>query len=119
VTTEILVAEFFRAQAAWRLARADGDPVRAARCAAALLDAAAFVATLTPQDADLAVLDAAGCFQGDTFDPGEEGVLICRWWQFGDPPYAGPRDLLAALSAAARQPSAPATRQPGAPATHR
>ncbi len=119
MTEEILVAEFLRAQAAWRLARADGDPVRAARCAAALLDAAAFVATLTPQDADLAVLDAAGCFRGDTFDPGEEGVLICRWWQFGDPPYAGPRDLLAALSAAARQPSTPATRQPGAPATHR
>jgi hypothetical protein len=113
VTAEILIAEFFRAQAAWRLARADGDPVRAARCAAALLDAAAFVATLTPQDTDLAALDQAGCFQGDAFDPGEEGVLICRWWQFGDPPYAAPRDLLAALSAAApaHQPGTPATRR--------
>ncbi len=111
MTEEILVAEFFRAQAAWRLARADGDPVRAARCAAALLDAAAFVATLTPQDTDLAALDAAGCFRGDAFDPGPAGVLICRWWQFGDPPYAGPRDLLTALSAAARQPGAPATRR--------
>ena len=108
MTTEILVAEFFRAQAAWRLARADGDPVRAARCAAALLDAAAYVATLTPQDTDLAALEAAGCFRGNMFDPGDEGVLICRWWQFGDPPYAGPRDLLAALSAAARQPGAQA-----------
>lgn len=102
------MAEFFRAQAAWRLARTEGDPVRAARCAAALLDAAAFVATLTSQDTDLSALAAAGCFQGNAFDPGEEGVLICRWWQFGDPPYAGPRDLLAALSAAARQPGAPA-----------
>ena len=111
MTEEILVAEFFRTQAAWRLARADGDPVRAARCAAALLDAAAFVATLTPQDTHLAALDAAGCFQGDAFDPGAEGVLICRWWQFGDPPYAGPRDLLAALSAAVSQPGAPATRR--------
>ena len=111
MTKEILVAEFFRAQAAWRLARADGDPVRAARCAAALLDAAAFVATLTPHDADLAALDQAGCFRGNVFDPGEEGVLICRWWQFGDPPYVGPRDLLAALSAAASQPGTPATRR--------
>ena len=109
MTTEILVAEFFRAQAAWRLARADGDPVRAARCAAALLDAAAYVATLTPPDTDLAALEAAGCFQGNMFDPGEEGVLICRWWQFGEPPYAGPRDLLTALSAAVRQPGAAAT----------
>jgi hypothetical protein len=111
VTTEILVAEFLRAQAAWRLARPDGDPVRAARCAAALLDAAAYVATLTPPDTDLAALEAAGCFQGNMFDPGEEGVLICRWWQFGDPPYAGPRDLLTALSAAVHQPGAPASRR--------
>ncbi|HTT53193.1 MAG TPA: hypothetical protein VMH35_17495 [Streptosporangiaceae bacterium] len=110
MTTEILIAEFLRAQAAWRLARADGDPVRAARCAAALLDAASFVATLTAQDADLAVLDQAGCFHGDAFDPGPEGVRICRWWQFGDPPYAGPRDLLTALSAAARQSGASAGR---------
>jgi hypothetical protein len=99
VTTKILVAEFLRAQAAWRLARADGDPVRVARCAAALPDAAAYVATLTPVDTDLAALEAAGCFQRNMFDPGDEGVLICRWWQFGDPPYAGPRDLLTALSA--------------------
>ena len=111
MTTEILVAEFLRAQAAWRLARADGDPVRAARCAAALLDAAAYVATLTPPDTDLAALEAAGCFQGNMFDPGEEGLLICRWWQFGDPPYAGPRDLLTALCAAVRQPGAPASRR--------
>ena len=111
MTTEILVAEFLRAQAAWRLARPDGDPVRAARCAAALLDAAAYVATLTPPDTDLAALEAAGCFQGNMFDPGEEGLLICRWWQFGDPPYAGPRDLLTALCAAVRQPGAPASRR--------
>ena len=58
------------------------------------------MATLTPVDTDLAALEAAGCFQRNMFDPGDEGVLICRWWQFGDPPYAGPRDLLTALSAA-------------------
>jgi hypothetical protein len=106
VTTEILVAEFFRAQAAWRLARAGGDPVRAARCAAALLDAAAFVATLSADDEDLAALAGAGCFRGDVFDPGAPGVQIARWWQFGDPPYAGPRDLLTALAAAAARPVA-------------
>jgi hypothetical protein len=102
----MLVAEFFRAQAAWRLIRAGDDPVRSARCAAALLDAAAYVATLTPDDTDLAALAEAGCFQGGEFDPGSQGVQIARWWQFGDPPYARPRDLLTELSAAARRPVA-------------
>jgi 16S rRNA C1402 (ribose-2'-O) methylase RsmI len=106
VTIEILVAEFLRAQAAWRLARAEVDPVRAARCAAALLDAGAFVATLTADDEDLAALAEAGCFCGNVFDPGAQGVQIARWWQFGDPPFAGPRDLLAALSAAVGRPVA-------------
>ncbi len=106
MTIPILVAEFFRAQAAWRLARAAGDPVRAARCAAALLDAAAYVATLTPDDADLAALRRAGCFRGDTFDPGPQGTQIARWWQYGDPPHAGPRDLLTALAVAVAQPGA-------------
>jgi hypothetical protein len=100
------MAEFLRAQAAWRLARAGTDPVRAARCAAALLDAAAFVVTLAGDDAGLAVLAHAGCFGGEVFDPGARGLQIARWWQFGDPPYAGPRDLLAALAAAAIPPSA-------------
>ena len=50
------MAEFLRAQAAWRLARADGDPVRAARCAAALLDAAAYAAGLADDDRTLALL---------------------------------------------------------------
>jgi hypothetical protein len=90
------MAEFLRAQAAWRLARAGGDPVRAARCAAALLDAAAFVVTLTGDDDDLAALARAGCFGGEVFDPGARGLQIARWWQFGDPPYAGPRDLMTA-----------------------
>jgi len=110
VTIQILVAEFLRAQAAWRLARAQRDPVRAARCAAALLDAAAFVATLAADDQDLAGLDRAGCFRGGEFDPGPEGTQIARWWQFGDPPYAGPRELLTALAAAVAQPDASARR---------
>ena len=96
-----LVAEFLRAQAAWRLARADGDPVRAARCAAALLDAAAYAVGLADEDHDLAALVQGGCFRGSVFDPGRQGVSITRWWQFGDPPYESPRDLLAALAAVA------------------
>src|ERR1700730_5789085 len=109
------MAECLRAQAAWRLARAGADPVRAARCAAALLDAAAFVVTLTEDDDDLAALARAGCFGGEVLDPGARGLQIARWWQFGDPPYAGPRDLLTALAAAAGRPGARA----GAPGPRR
>src|ERR1035441_3811707 len=94
VTRQILVAEFLRSQAAWRLARPDGAPVRAARCAAALLDAAAFAAALTEDDVDLAALARGGCFRGSVFEPGARGITIARSWQFGDPPHAGPRDLL-------------------------
>jgi hypothetical protein len=94
------VAEFLRAQAAWRLARADGDPVRAARCAAALLDAAAYVAALADDDRALALLASGGCFRGQVFDPGPRGIAIARWWQYRDSPQAGPQDLVTALAAA-------------------
>jgi hypothetical protein len=100
VTKKMLVAEFLRAQAGWRLATADTDPVRAARSAAALLDAAAYVAGLTEDDRDLARLSRGGCFRGNVFDPGPKGMSIARWWQFGDGVQAGPRDLIAALAAA-------------------
>ena len=102
----MVLAEFLRAQAAWRLARAGTDPVRAARCAAALLDAAAFAATLPPDDENLAALSRAGCFRGGEFGPGPDRLQIAHWWQFGDPPHAGPRDLLAALSGVAGRPVA-------------
>jgi hypothetical protein len=95
------VAEFLRAQAAWRLARAERDPVRAARCAAALLDAAAYAAALADDDRALAVLDRRGCFRGQVFDPGPRGISIARGWQYRDAPQAGPRDLVAALVSAA------------------
>jgi hypothetical protein len=101
VTRQFLVAEFFRSQAAWRLARADGDPVRAARCAAALLDAAAYAAGLTDDDQALALLVSSGCFRGQVFDPGPRGISIARWWQYLDAPQASPQDLVAALAAAA------------------
>jgi hypothetical protein len=100
VKKRLLVAEFLRARAAWRLARAGGDPVRTARCAAALLDAAAYVAALTDDDGGLALLARGGCFRGQVFDPGPKGVSIARWWQYRDVPQARPADLIAALAAA-------------------
>jgi hypothetical protein len=100
VTRQLLLAEFLRAQAAWRLARAGGDPVRTARCAAALLDAAAYVAALTDDDGALTLLARRGCFRGQVFDPGPKGVSITRWWQYRDVPHASPQDLITALTAA-------------------
>ena len=94
------MAEFLRAQAAWRLARADGDPVRAARCAAALLDAAAYAAGLADDDRTLAQLVRGGCFRGQVFAPGPHGISIARWWQYRDAPQASPKDLVTALAAA-------------------
>jgi len=88
------IAEFLRAQAAWRLARAGDNPVAAARCAAALLDTAAFVAGLADDDGDLTRLARGGCFHGQVFDPGPKGVSITRWWQYREARQAGPRDLV-------------------------
>jgi hypothetical protein len=95
----MLLAEFLRAQAAWRLARSAADPVATARCAAALLDAAAFAAALTANDRDLTALAEGGCFHEEAFDPGPQGVSITRWWQYRDAPQVGPRDLIRALGA--------------------
>jgi hypothetical protein len=94
------MAEFLRAQAAWRLGRAGGDPVRSARCAAALLDAAAYVAALADDDRGLATLARGGCFRGQVFDPGPNGVSLTRSWQYRDVPQAGPQDLITALATA-------------------
>jgi hypothetical protein len=101
VTRQFLVAEFLRSQAAWRLARAESDPVAAARCAAALLDAAAYTAALADDDHDLAELARGGCFRGQAFDPGPRGLSVTRSWQYRDLTCAGPRDLIAALAATA------------------
>ena len=96
-----MITEFLRAQAGWRLVNAGRDPVRTARCAAALLDAAAFAATLGDDDPDLAALTRGGCFRGPVFDPGPKGISLARWWQFGEAASARPRDLISALAAAA------------------
>jgi hypothetical protein len=96
-----MITEFLRVQAGWRLETAGRDPVRTARCAAALLDAAAFAATLADDDPDLRALARGGCFRGTVFDPGPKGVSLARWWQFGDAAHVRPRDLIAALAVAA------------------
>jgi hypothetical protein len=99
-----MITEFLRAQAGWRLVNAGRDPVRTARCTAALLDAAAFAATLSDDDPDLAALTQGGCFRGPVFDPGPEGISLARWWQFGEAANARPRDLISALAAGVAAP---------------
>jgi hypothetical protein len=112
----MLIADFLRAQAGWRLAHRSADPVPTACCAAALLDAAAFAATLPEDDRYLTALARGGCFRGNVFDPGPKGISIARWWQYGGAPrhdevlQAGPRDLIAALAAAVSAGSAGAFR---------
>ena len=125
MTKAILVAQFLQARAWWRLDRAGASALHVGRSVVSLLDAAAYLRDVPDDDPDLVALDAAGCFRGDTFDPGPEGALIVRQWQLADEPTGGPRDLLAALALAAhlasplaaeisipRQLSAPAASRP-------
>ncbi|MDR0343490.1 MAG: hypothetical protein LBI49_10265 [Nocardiopsaceae bacterium] len=112
MTRQSLIADFLRTQAGWRLTYAGSDPLSTARCVAALLDVAAFAATLPDDDPDLTALARCGCFRGAVFDPGPKGITIARWWQYGDvlpgsarparpaPRPAGPRELISALAAA-------------------
>ncbi|MBO0772172.1 MAG: hypothetical protein J2P35_12010 [Actinobacteria bacterium] len=113
MTRQSLIADFLRTQAGWRLTYAGSDPLSTARCVAALLDAAAFAATLPDDDPDLTALGRCGCFRGAVFDPGPKGITIARWWQYGDvlpgsarpvlpgpPAPADPRELISALTAA-------------------
>ncbi len=111
-----LLTDFLRAQASWRMVNSAGDPVRTARCVAALLDAAAYVAALADDDPVLAALTCAGCFRGPVFDPGPKGISLARWWQFADGPHARPYDLISALAAVAAvsRPRGPAE-APGQP----
>lgn len=109
-----MISEFLRTQAGWRLVNAQHDPVRTARCAAALLDAAAYAATLRDDDPDLAALGRTGCFRGEVFDPGPRGISLARWWQFGDgEQHARPRDLIAALAVQAGACRCGSHRRPG------
>jgi hypothetical protein len=101
VTKSILVAQFLRARAWWRLDSAGASALRVARSVVALLDAAAYLSSLPDDDPDIAALAAAGCFADGVFDPGPEGWTIVREWQLADESSAGPEDLLAQLARAA------------------
>jgi hypothetical protein len=101
VNKAILVAQFLRTRAWWRLDSAGASALRVARSVVSLLDAAAYLLDLPEDDPDLLALEAMGCFTGGAFDPGPEGANIIRGWQLADEWSAGPRELLAELVRAA------------------
>jgi hypothetical protein len=101
VTKAILVAQFLRARAWWRLDSAGASALPVARSVVSLLDAAGYALGLPDDDPVIAALDAAGCFMGGIFDPGPQGWTIVREWQLANEASAGPEDLLAQLARAA------------------
>ena len=101
MTNAILVAQFLRARAWWRLDSAGASALHVARSVVALLDAASYLRDVPDDDPDMLALAAAGCFRGGVFDPGPEGADIVRAWQLADEPSAEPCDLLAELVRAA------------------
>jgi len=103
VAKAILVAQFLRERARWRLDSAGASALHVGRSVVSLLDAAAYLRDVPDDDPDLQALEAAGCFRGNAFDPGPEGALIVRGWQLADESSAGPRDLLAGLARAAHR----------------
>jgi hypothetical protein len=102
VNKAILVAQFLRERAWWRLDSAGASAPRVARSVVSLLDAAGYLRDLPDDDPDLLALEAMGCFGGGVFDPGPGGAYIVRGWQLADErSSAGPRELLAELVLAA------------------
>jgi hypothetical protein len=118
---QYLLAQYLREQAHWRLDAVDGNPMRAAHCVLALIDAAAYIRELPGDDPCVAALAVAGCFASGSFEPGTETRDFIRRWQFEERPSAGPRDLLGALAArcASTRHAALAPPQPRAPADGR
>jgi hypothetical protein len=101
VTKAILVAQFLRARAWWRLDSPGASALHVARSVVSLLDAAGYAEGLPDDDPRITALDAAGCFAGGIFDPGPTGWDIVRKWQLAAKASAGPEDLLAQLARAA------------------
>ena len=101
MTKAILLAQFLRARAWWRLDSAGASALPVARSVVSLLDAAGYARALPDDDPAIVALDAAGCFTGGIFDPGPQGWTIVREWQLADEASAGPEDLLAQLAQAA------------------
>jgi hypothetical protein len=117
VAKAILVAQFLRARAWWRLDSAGDNALHVARSVVSLLDTAAYLRDVPDDHPDIRTLEAVGCFQGGgAFDPGPEGAVIIRDWQLADRQSGGPEDLLSALAEAAdrTRPGGPVS-QPGAP----
>ena len=108
MTKAILVAQYLKARAWWRLDSAGVSALHVARSVVALLDAADYLRDVPGDDPNLLALEAAGCFAGGVFDPGPGGADIIRSWQLADELSAGPGDLLAELVWAAHHAS-PAT----------
>jgi hypothetical protein len=95
-----MIAEHLRAQARWRINRAEpGDDGRNAQSAVGLIDAATCIKDLDEGHYLIDRLARAGCFSLSRFNPGIEGDRIIRYWHY-DGPEGGPLDLLAALVAA-------------------
>ena len=113
----MLVAQFLRARAWWRLDSAGANALKVARSVVSLIDAAGYVCGLPDDDPGITALDAAGCFTGGIFDPGPEGWAIVRGWQLADKASAGPEDLLAQLARAASH-DGPAASHHGPAASH-
>lgn len=101
MTKAILVAQFLRARASWRLDSAGASARHVACSVVSLLDAAGYAQGLPDGDPAIAALDAAGCFAGGIFDPGPVGWDIVRGWQLAEKATAGPEELLAQLARAA------------------
>ncbi len=94
----MLVAQYLRARAWWRLDSAGANAVHVARSVVCLLDAAAYLRDVPDDAPDIAALTAAGCFRDGVFTPGPEGANLIREWQLADQRSAGPADLLAQLA---------------------
>jgi hypothetical protein len=116
VAKAILVGQFLRARAWWRLDSAGNNALHVARSVVSLLDTAAYLREVPDDHPDLLTLDAAGCFQGGIFDPGPEGAVVIRDWQLADEQSGGPADLLSALAKAAdrTRPGGPLAQMPAA-----
>ncbi|MGH3229187.1 MAG: hypothetical protein ACRDOA_11510 [Streptosporangiaceae bacterium] len=117
MTKAILVAQFLRARAWWRLDSAGASALHVARSVVSLLDAAGYAEGLPDDDPRITALDAAGCFAAGIFDPGSAGWDIVRKWQLAAKASAGPEDLLAQLAQAASY-DGPAASYDGPAASH-
>ncbi len=104
---KMIVAQFLRDQAWWRLNSPGVSAIRAARSVLALRDAAACIEALPDDHPDLAKLAGVGCFRGGVFNPGRAGLAVVRGWELADQPTGGRQDILAALAITACTPVPP------------